>query len=76
MIEVGSGWSSALEFDVCAELRARGAAAPRLDFIEPAPTRRRELLRAGDEQSCTMWERETPMLAERGGTGTWLERIQ
>ena len=58
IIEVGSGYSSALMLDVCTEFRASGVACPKLDFIEPYPERLKGLLREGDDSYCTIWERE------------------
>jgi len=58
IIEVGSGYSSAVMLDVCTELRAHGIRCPKLDFIEPFPERLRGLLREGDDGDCTIWEQE------------------
>lgn len=58
IIEVGSGYSSAVMLDVCNELRAGGSPCPTLDFIEPHPERLRGLLREGDDQFCTIREQE------------------
>lgn len=58
IVEVGSGYSSAVMLDVCNELRSGGAACPRLDFVEPYPERLRGLLRAGDDGHCTIREQE------------------
>ena len=58
IIEVGSGYSSAVMLDVCTELRARGTACPKLDFIEPHADRLKALLREGDDSFCTIWEQE------------------
>lgn len=58
VIEVGSGWSSALMLDVCDELRQAGQMPPQLDFIEPYPERLRSLLRPGDDRHATLWEQE------------------
>jgi len=58
IIEVGSGYSSAVMLDVCGELRAGGSPCPTLDFIEPHPDRLRSLLREGDDQYCTIREQE------------------
>lgn len=58
IIEVGSGYSSAVMLDVCTELRARGGPCPTLDFIEPHADRLKGLLREGDDGYCTIWEQE------------------
>ncbi len=58
VIEVGSGFSSALMLDVCTEWRAAGQDFPKLDFIEPYPDRLKTLLRAGDSEFCTLHEME------------------
>ena len=58
VLEVGSGYSSAVMLDVCTELRERGASRTQLDFVEPNPERLRSLLWEGDEGYCTIHERE------------------
>ena len=58
IVEVGSGWSSAVMLDVCTEWRAAGRPCPKLDFVEPYPDRLKSLLWDGDDTYCTIWERE------------------
>ena len=58
VVEVGSGFSSAVMLDVCTDLRTDGLDCPRLDFIEPNPERLKGLLREGDDSYCAIWEQE------------------
>lgn len=54
IVEVGSGFSSALALDVSETfLKPR----PKLDFIEPYPERLRQLLRPGDLEHTTLHEK-------------------
>jgi predicted O-methyltransferase YrrM len=53
VVEVGSGFSSALMLDV----RDRLGVSPELTFIEPYPTRLNALLTAKDRASCTLIEK-------------------
>jgi predicted O-methyltransferase YrrM len=53
VIEVGSGFSSALLLD----LRERSASKPQLTFIEPYPTRLNQLFSPGDRASSTLIEK-------------------
>ncbi|QEL16085.1 class I SAM-dependent methyltransferase [Limnoglobus roseus] len=53
VIEIGSGFSSALMLDV----RDRFDVKPALTFIEPYPTRLNSLLTPADRESCTLIEK-------------------
>lgn len=51
VVEIGSGWSSALMLDVRERHLARNT---RFTFVDPDPVRLRQLLRPGDEAHCTI----------------------
>ncbi len=58
IVEVGSGFSSAVMLDACDDLAAQGQPVPQLEFIEPNPERLQGLLRPADLQRVTLLEQE------------------
>lgn len=58
IVEVGSGFSSAVMLDACDDLAAEGNPVPQLEFIEPNPERLQSLLRPTDFERVTLREQE------------------
>lgn len=58
VVEIGSGFSSAVMLDAADSMRAAGEQPPQLSFVEPYPDRLKSLLRPGDEQHCRLFEIE------------------
>jgi predicted O-methyltransferase YrrM len=58
VVEIGSGFSSAVMLDVVDDLRREGRPLPKLDFVEPYPDRLRSLLRPEDYANSKLWEQE------------------
>ena len=55
IVEIGSGYSSAVMLDARDDLIREGKPAPRLDFVEPYPDRLNGLLRHSDSENCKVW---------------------
>jgi predicted O-methyltransferase YrrM len=60
ILEVGSGFSSALALDVSEKFLSP---RPRLDFVEPFPDRLRQLLQPGDLENITLHEKPVQDMA-------------
>jgi predicted O-methyltransferase YrrM len=59
VVEIGSGFSSAVMLDTADDLAAAGEPRPRLDFVEPYTERLEALLREGDtREHCRLWQQE------------------